>query len=271
MPHLKLRLRFNPGRVGTPLDKLGDFATQTEKFLRSFASDLGVTVRKGEWIAKEFRNESTSWDTEFMQPVESAINEAGLVALDVLTSNDPYSGCNRGLFSYNTLAEFSRIGKGMAHDEFFFIGLYEDESALEPFWRKVTYRSVAEIRDFLEKPYITYGSVQGVLHALFTGPKPPFIHLRPLDGGELVKCIFSSSQYRMIHDATLDANTVLVVYGDVYWDRGNQTIQQIVVKDIESATPLTADQFDSLFGSMPNATGDMSTDEYISMMRGDDE
>jgi hypothetical protein len=100
MAHLKLRLRFNPGREGTPLDKLGDFATQTEKFLRAFASDLGVTVQKGEWLAKEFRNESTSWDTLYVEPVDDEVTRAGLKALDALTGPDPYSACSVGTFSY---------------------------------------------------------------------------------------------------------------------------------------------------------------------------
>lgn len=96
MSHLKLRLRFNPGREGTPLDKLGDFATQMEKFLRAFAADLGVTVQKGEWLAKEFRNESTSWDTLYVEPVDDEVTRAGMKALDALTGPDPYSACNAG-------------------------------------------------------------------------------------------------------------------------------------------------------------------------------
>jgi hypothetical protein len=271
MPHLRLRLRLNPGRHGTPLDQLGDFATQAEKFLRSFASDLGVSVAKGEWIATDFRNESTSWDTEYVHPVEPAVNEAGMRALDVLTSEDPYLGCNQGLFSYSTLSEFSRLGRGMDPDEFFLIGIYETDASEQPNWREVTYRKVAEIRKFLETPLVAYGSVQGVLHALFTGPKPPFLHLRPLDGGELVKCIYEPSKYRMIHEATVDAATVLNVYGDIYWDRGTNTIQQVIVKDIEAVQPLTADEFEALFGSMPDATRGMSTDQYIAWIRGDDD
>lgn len=271
MSHLKLRLRFNPGREGTPLDKLGDFATQTEKFLRSFAADLGVTVQKGEWLAKEFRNESTSWDTLYVQPVDDHVTKAGLQALDALTGPDPYSACNAGTFSYSTLLEFSKIGKGMDPDEVYYIGVYTDEKAQEPKWREVSYRKVAEIRKFLETPQIIYGAVQGVLHAWFPGAVPPFMHVRPLDGGELVKCICTPEQYGSVHEATKIPNTVLLLYGDVAWDRGTQAAQFVQVKDIEATNQLSPDQFDALFGSMPNATGPLSTGEYLDQIRGSED
>lgn len=271
MSHLKLRLRFNPGREGTPLDKLGDFATQTEKFLRSFASDLGVTVVKGEWLAKEFRNESTSWDTLYVHPVDDEVTKSGLALLDALTGSDPLGACSAGAFSYTTLLEFSKIGRGMDPDEVYYIGLYDRDDAVEPNWREISYRKVAEIRKFLETPQIVYGSLQGFMHAWFPGAVPPFMHLRPLDGGELVKCICTPEQYKAVHEATKVPNTVLLVYGDVAWDRGNQTIQQVQVKDIEATRLLTQDEFDGLFGSMPGATGDLTTDEYLDAVRGDQE
>lgn len=268
MSHLKLRLRFNPGREGTPLDKLGDFATQAEKFLRAFAADLGVSVRKGEWLAKEFRNESTSWDTLYVHPVEDEITRAGVKALDALTGPDPYGACGAGTFSYTTLLEFSKIGKGMDPDEVYYIGMYEDDSAEQPLWREVSYRKVAEIRKFLETPHVIYGAVQGLLHAWFPGASPPFMQLRPLDGGDLIRCICTAQQYQKVHEATKVANTVLMVYGDVAWDRGTQTIQQVEVMDIEATHPLALEQFDQLFGSMPNATGDLSSGQYIDQLRG---
>lgn len=268
MSHLKLRLRFNPGREGTPLDKLGDFVTQTEKFLRAFAADLGVTVQKGEWLAKEFRNESTSWDTLYVEPVDQEVTRAGLRALDALTGPDPYSACSAGTFSYSTLLEFSKIGKGMDPDEVYYIGVYESETDHEPRWREVSYRKVAEIRKFLETPQIIYGAIQGVLHAWFPGASPPFMHLRPLDGGDLVRCICTPEQYGAVHEATKVANTVLIVYGDVAWDRGTQTIQNVQVKDIQATQQLSPADFDALFGSMPDATGDLTTSEYVDLMRG---
>lgn len=271
MSHLRLRLRFNPGREGTPLDKLGDFATQAEKFLRSFANDLGVSVQKGEWLAKDFRNESTSWDTLYVQPVDEEISKAGASLMDALTGADPVSACSAGAFSYSTLLEFSKIGKGMDPDEVYYIGVYPSDAAQEPNWREVSYRKVADIRRFLETPHVIYGAIQGFMHAWFPGAAPPFMHLRPLDGGELVRCICTPEQYKTVHEATKIPHTVLIVYGDVAWDRGTQTIQFVTVKDIEATRSLSPDEFDALFGSMPNATGQLSTDEYLDMIRGSEE
>jgi hypothetical protein len=44
------------------MDKLGDFASHTERFLRALARDLGVPAKKGEWLAANFANESVSFE-----------------------------------------------------------------------------------------------------------------------------------------------------------------------------------------------------------------
>ena len=271
MAKLRFRLRFNPGRDGTPLDKLGEFAIQTEKFLRSFAADLGVSIDKGEWIANDFKNESVSYNAEYARPVNQSITEAGLIAIDALTGPDPIGACSRGAFGYTTLAEFSRIGKTMDPDEKFFIGLYVNDASNEPLWHEVPFRKTAEIRQFLEVPFVTYGSVQGILHSWFPGPVPPFIQIREINSAELVKCICTAAQYKLIHESTGEPRTLLNVYGDIEWDRGDNSIVQIDVSNIEPARQLTADEFDSIFGSMPNITADLSTSEYIARLRGDNE
>lgn len=270
MSNLRLRLRFNPGRDGMPLDKVGEIAVQAEKFLRAFADGLGVDAKKGEWLAKRFENESVSYDAEFAHAVDSSVTDAGREVLALLTGDDPIAACSRGLIEYDVLSEFSKIGKSMDPDEVFYIGTYESDTAARPTWHPVKYRTTEDIRRFLETPFITYGSVQGIMHNWAFGASPPFFHLREVTTGDLVKCVCSVEQYRAIHEVTTEPNSLLNVYGDIQWDRGDDTMVQITVERVEGIQLLSPEDFDKLFGSMPDATGQLSTSEFIAKLRGDD-
>lgn len=267
MARLRIRLRFNPGRDGAPLDKLGELAVQVEKFLRSFAADIGVDAKKGEWLASSFTNESVAYDVSYADPVAPETSAAGNELVQQLVGADPIGACNRGAFSYGTLAEFSRIGKGMAPDDKFLVGVYAADSANEPQWLEVPYRKTAEIRQFLEAPYVVDGSVQGTFHGWVPGALPPFFNVRDMDSGLLVKCICTEAQYKLVHASTGEPNTLLTIYGDVEFDKGDNSIVQVQVRDIEQVRPLTPEEFARLNGAIPDATGDLTTDQYISQIR----
>lgn len=271
MARFRVRLRINPGRTGTPLDKLGEFAIQSEKFLRSLANDLEIPVKKGELLALRFTNESIAWDNEYAGSVSDAVVNKGREAIRALASVDPLSASNRGLVTYSTLAEFSRLGKSMDPDEKFLIGVYDDEIVVDPEWAPVTYHNLAEIRQFLEVPLVIHGSVQGTLHAWHPGADPRFMTVRDLLSGTLVRCVYSQTQYMKVQAITEKPNMVFHVMGDISWDQSNNTITELRIKEIEPVASLTEFEFDSVFGSNPTITGDRSTSEFIDLMRGDDE
>lgn len=267
MARLRIRLRFNPGRDGAPLDRLGELAVQAEKFLRSFAADLGIDAKKGEWLASAFTNESVAYDVSYADPVAPEMVAAGNDLVDQLTGADPIAACNRGAFSYNTLAEFSRIGKGMSPDDKFFVGVYASDGANDPRWLDVPYRKTAEIRQFLEAPYVVDGAVQGTFHGWVPGALPPFFHVRALDSALLVKCVCTAEQYKLVHDSTGEPNTLLNIYGELEFDKGDNSIIQVNVRDIEQVRPLTSEEFERLSGAIPDATGTLSTDQYVALIR----
>jgi len=271
MARLRIRLRFNPGRTGAPMDKLGEFASQTEKFLRSLANDIGVSAKKGEWLAVKFTNDSVAFDSLYAEVVTDAVAAKGREAIIVITGDDPLAACSKGIVSYGTIAEFSRIGKMMDPDETFFIGVYESDVANEPEWKEVAFSKTAEIRQLLDAPLVSYGSVQGVLYAWHFGAERPFFNLRELSSGDLIKCFYISDLHDRIHEATEDKNTVVHVYGDIKWDRATNLIIELDAINIEIARTLSDFEFDGLFGSMPKFTGSLSTSEYIDWLRGDGE
>lgn len=267
MSRLRVRLRFNPGRDGSPMDKLGEFATQAERFLRSFADDLGVQARKGQWLARNFTNESVAFDAEFVEQVAERVTDRAFTALDLLTGNQPMEATNRGHVSLGTIAEFARIGKIMDPDEKFYVGLYRDGPDQPERWREVSYRQTSEIRLLLDSPIPTYGSVQGVVYSWSAGAQPAFFSVRDLSSGVLVRCEYTQEAYSQIHAATRSPNTVVHVYGDVRWDRITNSILDVLVQEIEIAQPLSESEFESIFGSMPGFTGELTTDEYMEELR----
>lgn len=271
MARLKLRIRFNPGRTGAPMDRLGEFATQTEKFLRSLAADLGVVSKKGHWLATNFGNESVGFDSEFADALQEAEAIKGVEALELILGEHTLSAIERGIVSYGTIAEFSRIGKSLSPDDHFMIGVYPSAEADGPDWKKVTYRKTAELRQILDMPYRTTGSVQGLFHSWHQGAEEPFFNVRELSTGNLIHCEYAPDLYSKIHTATELKDTVVLVSGDIRWDRATNLIVTLSTTDIEAVKPLLPHEFETLSGSAPQFTGAMTTDEYISWIRGDED
>lgn len=271
MSHLKVRLRFNPGRHGSPMDKLGEFASQMEKFLRALSSDLGVDAKKGKWLAQNFTNESVAFDGEYSESVNAVVAARAEEALDVLSGDEPFDACNKGLVSFGTISEFSKVSKVLDADEFFYMGIYRDDRSEPARWKTVSYKKISEIRQLLEAPFVTNGSLQGIVYSWHAGANPRFFQLREVAGGNLVRCEYSDRLHCRIHEATRTPNTVIHVYGDISWDRTTDTVTKMDVGDIEMAEALSDFEFHKLFGSATNFTGGLSTSDYISWMRDDEE
>jgi hypothetical protein len=268
MANLRIRLRFNPGRLGSPMDKLGEFATQTERFLRSLSADLGVDAQKGKWLARNFTNESVAFDGEYSDSVDDNAALKAESALRALSGDSPIEACNVGLVGYGTLSEFAKIGKVLDADEVFYLGLYCNDD--DPEWQTVSHKKTSEIRQLLETPVITQGSIQGVIHSWSFGSNPSFFYLREFITGNLVKCEYDSHQYDLVHQATETLKTTVHVYGSVEWDITSDAINKVSVNDIETTEPLSDIEFHKIFGGAPAYTGDLSTDEYISWLRDDE-
>lgn len=270
MANLRVRLRFNPGRDGSPMDKLGEFATQMERFLRSLASDHGVSGGKGKWVARNFTNESVAFDSEYSDSVDSAAALKAMAALRSLSGESPIDAFNTGLVGHGTLSEFSKIGRVLDADEIFYIGLYHDDSDEQPEWKSISHRQTTEIRKLLDTPIITEGSIQGIIHAWHSGADPSFFQVREIITKTLVRCEYEEPLHDSVHLATAIPNTVVHVYGRIEWDTVTNAIINIHANDIEAAEPLSGFEFQKLFGAAPEYTGDLSTTDYLDWLRDDE-
>jgi hypothetical protein len=127
-----------------------------------------------------------------------------------------------------------------------------------------------EIEKELTQTIEQYGSVQGVIHSFYKESKPPVVHIRELSTNALVKCIFPISMYEKVWRLMEIKDAVVNVDG---WIKTHidGTVEQLKVADIVQAVEYKQGDLDKFFGCAPTFTGDMSTDEFISDLRSDDE
>lgn len=268
MARIRVRFELNKGRIGAPLSKLGDISKQAEKFLRLLATDVKIAGKAEEWLAVNFRNGSVSYDAEFQGEITSAEVDAFNRNLEFLADYDPDSEGANGLVSPMTALEFARLGSLIDPDEVIGLGIYGRERA-RPKWRRISYAKTAEMRAQLEAPIPAYGSVQGIIHSLQKEVKRPFFRVRELASETLVNCYYPTRLYSDVVDALRERTTVLHVAGDTVFDRATRAIMELRVDRIDKARMLSNAEFEQFFGSAPDFTGDLSTDDYIDEMRED--
>lgn len=268
MARIKVRFELNKGRTGAPMSKLGDIAKQAERFLRALASELVVETRSEEWLAVNFRNGSVSFDAECQIDISAAKVDAINRGLEFLADFDANSEGPNGSVSHATVLEFAKLGTLIDADEVIGMGIYSRERS-KPKMRWIPYAKTAAILGALEAPIPAYGSIQGIIHSFQKEASRPYFRVRELSTDLLISCFYPSRLYPDIIRALEERTTVLHVAGAMKLDRASRTISELQVDRIEPARIMTAAEFEEFFGSCPEYTGDLSTDEWIDAIRAD--
>ena len=267
MARIRVRFQINKGRTGAPLSKLGDLSKQIERFLTAVAADVDVVAKPGEWLALNFDNGSVSYDAEFQGDVRPARAAEYARALEFIADYDPESEGTNNLVSHASLIEFARVGGLLDPDESLRFGIYLPRRA-KPKWRTISYSKSAQIRREMESPIYGYGSVQGLIHTLHKEAKDPYVQLRELSTESLVRCHYPLQLYSSVVEALRERTTVVLVGGNMRYDKATKALQEIRMDRIEKARILSAAEFEQFFGSAPDLTGDLTTDEFVDMIRG---
>jgi hypothetical protein len=118
-------------------------------------------------------------------------------------------------------------------------------------------------------PVPAYGSIQGIIYSLQKEARRPFFRLRELSTEAMVSCFYPTRLYADVVDALKERTGILHIAGDMMFDRATRAITELSVERIERARTLSAAEFEEFFGSAPDFTGDLSTDEYIDAIRED--
>jgi hypothetical protein len=268
MARIKVRFELNKGRTGVPLTKLGDISKQAERFLKALAVDLAIDVKAGEWLAVRFTNGSVRFDAEYQGEISPAVADSFNRGLEFLADFDRGAEGANGSVSKNTILEFARLGRTIDPDEVIGMGIYSLDR-VRPKMRWISYAKTAEIRSEIESPIPSYGSVQGIIHSLHKEVDRPYFKIRELSTDAFINCYYPVRLYSDVAHSLLERTNILHVAGQIMFDRATRAITELAVDRIATARMLSAAEFEELFGSMPNFTGDLSTDEWIDLVRSD--
>ncbi len=268
MAQIKLRIELNKGRVGAPMEKLGEITRQLEKFLRSLAQDMRLEVKRGEWLALNFKNGSVAWDAAYQAEVPDSKLRQFNQCVEFVTDYDPDAEGINGLVSDATLLEYGKLGERIDPDEAIGFGIYAPERKRLK-WRRVEYRRASRIRQAMETPISSYGSVQGVLHSLLKEAPQPLFNLREAATDRLVKCFYGADLYPTIIDALRSRSAVVHVSGLMRLDRAARTVDEVKVERLDRVEELSEVDFHSMFGMSPLMTGSLSTQQFIDSVRDD--
>lgn len=274
MAQLRLRIELNKGGLGISMDKLAHITEETAAFLRLLVRDV-VRDAQGKWIARDFENNSVDFTAEFVGEITPDQIQACNHALAYTMGEDLDYEYLDNIVSRRTLLQYAKIAKPIDQDEVVHFRLYSNGNIdRAPHYILSKQRSI-EIEQRLQlSDRIQYqGSIQGVITALFKDTSTiakPHCRVRELYSDELIPCYFSYNLYDKVIEALQSKDAVVHIAGWVLASRTDRKPIEIQVKRIESAEKYLEGDLEKFIGCAPHATGDLTTEQFLNMIRGDD-
>jgi hypothetical protein len=269
MATLRVRFRLNPGRKGVPLTKLSKQAENIELFLRSLASDLGEDGSTQLWLATDFRNGSMINTAEHQAVVDidqvAQLNVA-MLALTKFKSLDMVPQ----FVSPATLDRFASLRGALEDDEKLGIAVFDPETGKAQRWQYVDKLKLAEIGEAIETEVRFIGSVMGSTHEWNKGADRPYLIIRELNSGDLVKCTYNDADYPKVSNIFTRKTAIVIVEGAILFNRITGRSEVTAATGFEFAPDFPDAEFEAFFGCAPDLTGDLGTDEFIAKGRADE-
>jgi hypothetical protein len=255
---------LNEGGEGVPLSQLTDVADEAEKFLRYLAEDAGISVKRADWLARNFENRSVRFDIE---------REANVSLDEAKEFNRKFEYIDRvkserrsinGEVKYRTLAQYTKIAKVLGPHEKVGFGLYHVDHVEEqiPYKYALLSKREAELfSEFLAEEVTYRGSLHGTIHDV--GIEELSFRLRRTKSRELVKCDFREHLYQLVHEACEHRNALVYVHGLITARRIDREITKARIENIKAAPVLRAERYQAFFGADPNYSGQVASEDII--------
>jgi len=264
---LRIRVEFNKGRVGMPLDKLVSATGHTERFLELLARDLNLGAGGHVWLAERFENASIDFDCRYAVALEPERVSRGQRALRQIFTNHYDDTEVAVLIRPDTRRQFARIADPLDADETAQFGLYGGGNGNPTEWFTLTKDLSAEIAEPAVMPRESWGEVQGVVHSFFKEVEQPYLKIRELSTRQLVNCYFKREMYQAAVDVLNDPEAVVFVEGRVREDAETGLATEIEVMDFRLAPEFILADYEAALGSQPGYTEELSTGEFINNQR----
>lgn len=268
MPNIRVRFILNPGREGIAFSKLAKHAEGIENLLTAIGEDVGLPPEQNQWLGKEFRNGSVFSTAENQALVDALLNAKfndevmALIKFRPSRNSEPPHG-----ISLRTLECFSDLRAPLELDETIGIGLYY-ENRKAPKYYRVTRLALEEVAKAIDAETAYMGAVIGYTYEWTKGAKEPFIKIRDIATGELVKCTYKDSDYQKVARLFERKDALVIVSGRLSFNRLTEKTEVTLATDFEIAPELSQDQYESFFGSAAGLTDGVDAASYIRNLRG---
>lgn len=270
MATLKVRFKLNPGRKGIALGKLSKQTENIDLFLRSLASDLGEDGAANLWLASDFKNGSVFTSAELQAVVDVEKQVKFNQSLDTLSrfkngsTQPPPSFVNPA-----TIERFANLRLSLDADEQLGIGIFPIETG-KVTWRYVDRLQLEKIGDSIETQIVYVGSLMGRTHEWNKGADKPYLIVREINTGELVKCSYQDADYSKVANIFAQKTAIVVIEGVMSFNRITSKTEVTMATNFEFAPDFSNEDLEKFFGSAPGITGSLSAAEFIAKGRKDE-
>lgn len=251
MSRLSVQVLLNKGREGISLHRLPRLLSEIQKFLDSLTED--TVGQRTEWLGFEFYNSSLGYTAR--SEIEVAKEQA-----------EDFQLCLKGVINRSpdpklrdsTLAQYANIAEPISDEDTVSFGIPTAGAAAEESeeiagdrveWLDFDKASALSLVSGIQLEVKSIGGVQGVVHSLYLGSKPPHFQLRELSTTVLIKCEYDESKHQEIVHAIERPNAVIIVHGLIHTNLKTRKISKIEVSRIEPAATLSGDELQKLIGS----------------------
>lgn len=268
---LRLRIELNKGGLGISMDKLARITEETAQFLRMIIEDVDRGI-VGAWVAKDFENNSVDFTAEYIGGINPEQIQACKQVLAYTMNKDLDVITLDTRIRRATLLQYAKIAKPIDPDEAVYFGLFENRESKPEKWYVLSKERSLDIEQRLQlSDRIEYqGSIQGVITALFK-ENQPHCRVRELYSDLLITCFFSYELYDKIIYALQKKDMVVHIAGRVTASRTGRKPLEMYIKRIEVAEEYQKGDLDKFIGCAPYATGNLSTEQFIDLVRGNEE
>lgn len=265
MPLLRVKMVLNEGGEGVPLSQLTDIADEAEKFLRCLAQEASIVVQRREWLARNFMNQSVSFDIEREAQIPlDAVKEFNRKFEHVDLVRRERRRLN-GEVTHRTLLQYTKVAKALGPHEKIAFGLYRPDDDKLYIYALLTKRDAEIMAGYLSEELTYSGSLHGMIHNV--GVEDLSFQLRRSRSLGLVRCEFRESLYREVIEACRHRHAQVYVHGLLTARRLDQEITRVQADKIKVGPRLSAERYHSFFGADPNYTGEMSSEDFVERNR----
>lgn len=272
MATLRVRFKLNPGRTGIALGKLSKQTENIELFLRALAADLGENDGPNLWQAIDFKNGSVFSTAEYQAIVDV---EQAAKFNEGVHSLVKFKATSRSVkvpefVSLPTIDRFANLREGLDSDEKMGIALFDPESGKLKPWAYIDRLQLQEIEQSIEPEIRYFGAVMGMTHEWNKGASNPYIILRELNSGELVKCIYADGDYAKVSKLFGEKSAIVIIDGEMTFNRITAKTEIVMARHFDFAPQFSDNDYERFFGCAPNITGGLTSAEYIARGRNGD-